>query len=356
MNQNVKQKQYQLIKKLNIPLLRETINQKFECKCVNEQCKSKQGARKGGFFWSNEKNSYFYHCFKCGLTLPLVLFLKQYFQEEYISIQIERQGRINDHVQQIIPTIKISNEQIKQFIQQLFETKQIVPFNECNDDEVINYVTNRQIPSQQFHRLFVADNFFNIHQQIKTILEIHKGKQFELKEEKDKRLMWMFKNHTGDIIAVQGRRVDKKEPRYIISRFNADEHRLIGGMEYMSTEQQLFIVEGFIDSLFLPNAVSLNGLHLPTITHLVDNYSFKRVTIVFDNEENDQIKKNINMLSEYTVEHPNVDVCLLPHDMRQHGKDINDYIKNGFSREQIIDTINSNCYQGTSLKVRGILW
>jgi len=285
MNQIVsKQKQFQLIKKLNIPLLRETNNQKFECKCVNEQCKSRPGARKAGFFWSNERNSYIYHCFKCGLTLPLYTFLKRYFPDKYISIQIDKQQNVEQTQSPL--TIKITNEQIKQFVQQLFKTKQIIPLNECNDEEIINYVTNRQIPRQHFHRLFVTNNFFNIHQQIKTILENHKGKQFELKQEQDKRLMWMFKTHTGDIVAFQGRRVDKKEPRYIITRFSNEEQRLIGGLEYMNINEQLFIVEGFIDSLFLPNAVSLNGLHFPSITYLVENFPFKRVTIVFDNENN----------------------------------------------------------------------
>lgn len=345
--------QQNLIKQLSIPLLRETTSDKFECKCIVKGCESKQNLRKAGFFWSSTKESYIYHCFKCGTTLQLNQFLKEYFRDEYLSLKVYGRELVDNHVE--IPSLKIENSEIKHFIVELFKSKQIVPLKEVKDVDVWTYVKGRLIPESMYSRLYFTNNFFNINTQIKNML--NSSKQFEMREGEDKRLMWMFKTITNDVVALQGRRMDKMEPRYLISRFNSDDNRLIGGIEFININDPVYITEGYVDSLFLPNAVSLNGLHLPSIKYILDDLKCKDVVVVFDNEpDNDQIKHNIKELVEMSFNHPGLRVCLFPKELRSIGKDINDYIKSGMNQTEILNTINNNCYSGSSLKVRSVFW
>lgn len=318
---------------------------------MNPTCISKEGARKGGFFWSNESSTYIYHCFKCGMSMPLKLFLKKFFHDQYLELFLEGRSRKQETS---TPTIKIENTEVREFVNYLFKTRQIIPLQESEDEEIWNYVSSRLIPQDALHRLFITENFFNIHQQIKQLVT---KKDFDVREDSDKRIMWFFKTQTGSITALQGRRVDKKEPRYIITRFNQNDDRLIGGLEYINSQEPVYVVEGFIDSLFLPNAVSLNGLHFPSIKYMYEDLNIKQMYIVMDNEPNNkQIQRNIKSLINYTLDKPSLRVCLFPKAFRKKGKDINDYILSGVTLEEIMKTINTNSHSGVALKVRSIDW
>ena len=52
----------------------------------------------------------------------------------------------------------------------------------------------------------------------------------------------------------------------------------------------------------------------------------------------------------------NIGVCLLPKDLRMKGKDINDYIKAGMKKNQIINIIKENTFYGIEAKIRFMRW
>lgn len=355
-------KQYNTIKLLNIPGIREVGNGKFECKCIDDKCPNNSNSdkrKKAGFFWSVEKNQYIYHCFRCGVALSFSRFLKKYFYDEYMNLFLSKYNgdNISNNDGQKLSFIKIPDDEIKGLIDHLFKNGELIPFNKCKDMDIVSYVVDRKIPESKHHNFFVASNFYNINQQIKQLM--NPDREFTCSQREDKRLVWMFRDRTNNVIAMQGRRIDKAEPRYMISRFNNEDtgNRLIGGLENLDINETVYVVEGYIDSLFLPNSVSLNGLHLPTIQYLIDEIKVKDVVVVFDNEpSNDQIKRNIAELADMSINYPFLRVCLLPADMRKQGKDINDYIKCGYSPDQLLKIINSNSYNQSTLKVRSVFW
>lgn len=361
-----KVRQFNMIKSLPIDGLRETVGDKFECKCVVPDCqKDDDSRRKAGFFWSSKDNTYVYHCFKCGAALSLSYFLKTYFKDTYIHYFLNRKNRPllrtlkNDFEKENVLSKlgKIGDTRIKTFIEELISNKELIPYSECKDSEMQSYLVKRQIPVDKYDNFFLAKNFYNIHQQIKTLIDV-KGKEFKLNDKSDKRLVWLFRNRTNEIIALQGRRFDRMEPRYMISKFgDRDNDRIIGNVENIDINSTVYVTEGYIDSLFLPNCVSLQGLHMPSITYLIDELKVKKLVVVFDNESgNKQIKKNLETLAEMSLQNNNLEVCLLPKDMRKRGKDINDYIINGMDTNSILHTINNNSYSGTTLKVRSVFW
>lgn len=349
-------KQESILKELGIHGLRKISEDKFECFCVDENCGNSKNEkrRKAGFFWSNEKHQYIYHCFKCGVACNFFMFIKKYFKNKYVEVFLQKDNGIKIEKEEP-PVVKISNSEIKDLFENLFAEGKIIPFKQCTDIDAIEYVKSRKIPENKLHKLYFTNNFKDISLQVKNICEPQRKRELENIE--DKRLMWMFKDRTENILAIQGRKLDGGQPRYLITKFQSNEDRLIGGVEDLDLNEKIYIVEGFIDSLFLPNCASLNGLHMPSIEYIVNELGAKDVTIVFDNEpDNIQIMKNINNLVDLSFKHEGIKVCLLPSELRKVGKDINDYIKSGISTYDLISTINKNSYSKNMLKIRSLYW
>lgn len=346
-----KLQQEQILLSLGIKGLRKVSESKFECFCVDSNCGNSHGEkrRKAGFFWSSTGGYYVYHCFKCGISKPLKYFLKDYYKEIYLqhflisseSIEIPQ----ND--------FKVTDEKHGEFIRYLFDEKLIIPIEECKDKEVWDYIESRKIPKDKLKYLYYSENFHFISQELK---ELDSGDEQYNYKESDRRICWFFKNRTNEVVGLQGRAVGNGFPRYMIIRLK-DDDIMIGGYENADFSKRLYVVEGYIDSLFLPNAISLNGLHLPTIKHLLEKVKVPELTVIFDNEPlNIQIKKNIDSLVELSHRYEGLKVCLLPKEMRSIGKDINDYIKSGLSSEELIGIINNNSYSRNMLKVQSTFW
>ena len=102
-------KQESILNSLNIRGLRKVSDTKYECYCTDEGCGNFQNEkrRKAGFFWSNSKSEYVYHCFKCGRAKGFKSFIRTYFKNEYLNLFFSR-----DSIQEKkeAETVKISDE------------------------------------------------------------------------------------------------------------------------------------------------------------------------------------------------------------------------------------------------------
>ena len=107
------------------------------------------------------------------------------------------------------------------------------------------------------------------------------------------------------------------------------------------------VVEGPIDSLFLPNAVAVSGssFDTPTIRQLLTN-----ATIVMDNEP--RSKEITKQLAKYIDRGYNV--VMYPDTVKE--KDINEMILSGRTPAQILDLINRNTFAGMEAKLKYSEW
>jgi hypothetical protein len=107
------------------------------------------------------------------------------------------------------------------------------------------------------------------------------------------------------------------------------------------------VVEGPLDSLFLPNAIAVSGssFDTPTIRQLLTN-----ATIVMDNEP--RSKEITKQLAKYIELGYNV--CMFPETIVE--KDINEMVSSGKSPEQILQIINTNTFSGMEAKLRFTEW
>ena len=111
----------------------------------------------------------------------------------------------------------------------------------------------------------------------------------------------------------------------------------------MDKSKTIYVTEGPIDSLFLPNSIAVGGSDFKKIQHLKEN-----AIIIYDNEpRNTVILKKIEEVIEDGYR-----VCLWT-DKRVDGlKDINDMIMKGLKKEELVEIIDSCPYEGLSAKLK----
>jgi hypothetical protein len=185
--------------------------------------------------------------------------------------------------------------------------------------------------------LYYAPKFFDW---AKTTTE----KFDDVKGKDHARIIIPFRAKNGEYIGYTARTLGDETPKYYRVFLDDDdtEDRFFG-LHKLDTAKQVYVVEGEIDSLFLPNAVAVcNGK--------LNSYMNKKAIYIPDTDKrNPHIVKFIeNMLNA------GLRVCLLPDNLP--GKDINDLVKAGLTQEKIVDIINANVYQGLSGKLKFNTW
>lgn len=110
----------------------------------------------------------------------------------------------------------------------------------------------------------------------------------------------------------------------------------------------MYIVEGPIDSLFLPNGVATLGMD--SSMELPNKLKDKNVIFVIDNRPRN--RDVVETLKDLITKKFNV--VLWPNNIKE--KDVNDMILSGKSQKEIIDIINNNTYNGLKALARLSEW
>jgi hypothetical protein len=152
-----------------------------------------------------------------------------------------------------------------------------------------------------------------------------------------------FRDSNGDIFAYQGRAFGKEKPKYITIRLDESVPKIFG-LDRVDTSRDIFVVEGPIDSLFIPNciAVAQSDLRVP-------QYKNKAVLVPDNEPRNREVIKQIEQAVDEGYR-----VVVWPDYVRQ--KDINDMILSGMDAPEIMEIIHNNTLQGLSAKVALQTW
>jgi hypothetical protein len=108
---------------------------------------------------------------------------------------------------------------------------------------------------------------------------------------------------------------------------------------------KVYVTEGPIDSMFLPNAVAVGNSDLQSIERVLPK---ENVVLVFDNQpRNDQLISQMQQAYEQGYK-----VVVWPKNIR--GKDINEMVMLGFDNVQKI--IDNNTFEGLELLMKMGEW
>ena len=189
------------------------------------------------------------------------------------------------------------------------------------------YYGARQIPKEFMDKIFYTEDFKKWAQSVCQV-------DYSTLTQGEPRLVIPFFDKDNKLIGAQGRALRESKIRYVTVKIHEDCPKVFG-LERWNHKEHTYLVEGPIDSLFLPNCLAMGGGDLSSSDFLDKS----KTTLVFDNEpRNNEI--GFRMLS---LLHRGWSVCVWPN---TKGKDINEMILNGQTIDKILNNINMNTYSG----------
>ena len=302
----------------------------FRCPFCGDSQKNQFKAR--GYIY-RKKDDYFYKCQNCGIGHSMYNFIshldpemvKEYALETYSNVKVQIDVKVSDF----------------KFEKPIFKAKINLPkISELDDEHYAKkYCLNRKFSVECLDKLYFAESFKQF------VDEILPNNEKNLKED-DPRLIIPFFDIDGSLLAIQGRALRDSKIRYITIKINQDSIKIFG-LDTVDKENKVYVTEGPLDSLFLPNAVATADANL---TNAVNYIAKDKLVLVFDNEPRN---KDICRLMDEAIE-KHFQICIWPEMMQE--KDINDMILNGFSSDEIKDIIDNNTFVNLRAKFEYTQW
>jgi len=312
----------------------KTLNHR--CPYCGDSQKNKHKAR--GYHFQVEQN-FVYKCHNCGKSTSSVHFLKdnfpdihreylkEYLQEKGGKVKVKKRKMPSANDFKFVPKSKPLNTSVD-------ESLPAVCVRAWERTQSREYLQDRHIDDEVIKELW----FVQQAQSLSYLSPKYKDRVLG----NDSRIVFPFYSENGELIGISGRAINDSPLRYLTMRF-VDDVPLIYNLNNVDKSKTIYVTEGPIDSLFLPNSIAVGGSDFKKIQHLKEN-----AIIIYDNEpRNTVILKKIEEVIEDGYR-----VCLWT-DKRVDGlKDINDMIMKGLKKEELVEIIDSCTYKGLSAKLK----
>lgn len=311
-------------------------NFNFSCPICGDSQKNQRKAR--GYFFP-KKNNLFYKCHNCGIGLSLKNFLKKVspplFQEYVLENFGEGSSTQNPSTPKIDNTLK---QYFEDNVKSNFDDYIGLPnINQLKTENMAHEVcVARKIPEKYWDKLFFA----------------HDWKEWVNEKIPDKydfisepRLVIPFYDRSGKMFMAQGRSLFKSKMKYLTVRLDEDAPKVYG-LDRWNPNERTYVVEGPLDSLFLPNCLAVAGADLESLTTLNKNST----TLIFDNEPRNPItvKKITQAIDRgWTVFIPPRGYVV---------KDLNEAIQSGMNQGSLQIFVQTHSYEGMRAKLELSQW
>lgn len=303
----------------------------FSCPICGDSQRKKNKAR--GFMFSH-KNSTMFKCHNCSVSLPLKKLLQQtdtLLYSDYCLEKFKTGPKQTPKVQDAVKNLKrLSRPEVL--------NKRLIPLNALKESHPCKaYCDGRKIPKQFHKMLYYASNFRD------WVVEFKPEKKDTLNA--DARLVIPFFDKSGKhVIGAQGRSLDRSSTQRYVSIRMDENQEFIFGQERLDWSRNTYVVEGPIDSLFLPNccAMATAGKRLP--------FSRERTTLIYDAESRN---KQIVGFMDKALD-AGFAVCFWPDTIKEN--DINDMILAGMEQDRLLAIVQTNSFRGARGKLELSKW
>ena len=287
----------------------------FRCPYCGDSQKHSNKAR--GYFY-RKKADIFYRCHNCsaGTTFSKVL--------QWIDADLYREfvlERYKDSVPNPEPEFQFAPPVFKKKDPRL---KELVCINKLDvSHPARQYVAKRQIPEDRWNDLYFCKEF---------------AKWSNTETQEHPRLVIIFRDESGEVIAAQGRSFGNEQPKYLTLKFS-DQPKLFG-MDRVSLDEVVYVVEGPLDSMFIPNCIAVAGSDF-------NELPLAECVVILDNEpRNVEIVKTMEKL--IAEDH---NIVIWPDTVKV--KDINDMV---LTNLPVYNIIKENTYRGLSAMMAIANW
>jgi hypothetical protein len=284
--------------------------------------------------------SFVYKCHNCGKSTSSVNFIKDHFptvHKEYVKEWLKETGRGKRRPQKMLSAnaFKFKSKVDQQdVLYKSMETLKAVCHGAWDKVVAREYLQERLIPDEIIKALWFVSN--------SQSLSLLNRKYRDRVLGSDPRIVLPFFDENGELAGVSGRAINDSPLRYLTMRF-LDDVPLIYNVRNVDKSKTVYVTEGPIDSLFLPNSIAVGGSDFKKL----DNSFKENAILIYDNEpRSSEILKKIDEVIDQGWQ-----VCIWNDKRVSNFKDINDMVKGGLEVDEIIDIINSCTYTGLSAKL-----
>lgn len=324
----------------------------FLCRCHFCGDSRTDKNKKRGYIYS-WKDGLKYKCHNCGICYSFQTFLKgtdihlyeQYkvelFKEMYGTSNNNRKTTVDDLP--VVPTTNLEEKFSEQkTLEQIFNSI-CKPLSSLPADNIaVKYCTDRKIPKAALERLYFIDDTMKL-KQLDPDLDIKFSEQ---------RMVLPFLDKTGKLIGLTCRALGKTKLRYMTVKLS--ETPQVFGLDKVDPTKTIYVVEGPIDSLFLPNSIAVTGTAFGKVRSILAelNIAPDQVVLILDNQpRNKEVSKILSNLIDggFNVVVWGIDDTL--------GKDINELILNaGMTTLEVLQLIKKFTTRGLEARMKFIQW
>jgi len=205
-----------------------------------------------------------------------------------------------------------------------------------DDNEAVQFCLKRKIPREKFKQLYFVDDIRKIEQL--------SDKYKDTLKTKEPRLVIPFYDEKGLLVGVTCRALRGESLRYVTIKIN-DDKPFIFGLDFVDRNKKVYVVEGPIDSLFIPNCIAVAGTAFGKLDSL--GIPKERLVVIFDNQpRNKEVCKIIDKAIN-----SNYNIVVWPQTLEE--KDINDIVLTG---KEPLNIIKKNIYNGLEAKMKFVSW
>lgn len=306
----------------------------YNCRCIICGDSAKKLNKARGYFYSN-KDKLMYKCFNCDASMYFSSFLKNIDQLLFNQYSFESYAESKPYSNST-PQVVFEQPQFKKpeerLLDKLLERLDKLP----NDHEAVQFCLTRKIPKDKFNQIYFIDN-------IKNIVQLNDKYKASIQTE-EPRIVFPFYDEEGLLTAVTCRALRGEALRYITVKV-ADDKPLIYGLDSVDKNNDVFVVEGPIDSLFLQNSIAIAGTSLGKIS--LSTLSKEHLIVVFDNQPRN---KEVCKIIHKTIKN-GFKVVIWPQNIEE--KDINEMVLAG---RDIKNIIKKNVFNGLEAEVKFTAW
>lgn len=312
------------------------------CRCPLCGDSSKNKVKARGYFFQKQ-GEFFYKCHNCNIGLNLYNFLDKVspnLTKEY-SLEKWKDGKPSKIKKEPSKQMVFKQKPKKNYSIELPSVAELPPNHVCRQ-----FVEARRIPKAAWKYLYYTSDFGGW---VRTINPEKVGL------EPDARLVIPIIDHKGHLVGAQGRilqlskdRNSRNSARYITIKVEGQEKRCWYGMDRLEKYGTVYVVEGPLDSLFIPNCLATVGMS--DVFNTPEEIKTRSVIYAMDNEpRNPQVIQTMEKLVEQGKK-----VCVWPPEIKC--KDVNDMIMGGLDTKEIINIINKNAVSGLEAQMRINKW
>uniref|UniRef100_A0AAU8KY14 DNA primase n=1 Tax=Serratia phage Kevin TaxID=3161161 RepID=A0AAU8KY14_9CAUD len=321
---------------------------KFRCPLCGDSQKSKS-KRRGHFYYDSTIDSYRFKCHNCNEQSgwSFDVWLSKFdptLHEEYTFEKFKSEGARRKPLKAFVEAKKavppLPQEEPKLIVlppaQRVIDESHLKGMSRLDTlprtHMAVEYVLKRKIPEFFLSRMYFTTNFRD------DLLTFETNQDKQRLIPNDARLVMPFWNAEGRMVVVQGRAFDSDAFLRYATVKPVESDLKVFGEERVNRDKMVLVVEGPIDSMFIPNCLASADADLLSVKgdiYIPDNqYRNREVCRIIDKIINSGVK-----------------VVLFPPNIPW--KDINDMVtEGGMSTADIMMLMAKNVFQGLSAQLR----